>query len=364
MSQLAVVKGLLFSPAATMWRLREKGSLFMSLAAAWILGGFGFHQTHILDAITGHTQPLWLGWATAAAFFPLAFTASMVAYHAAGMLVWRGGPDPVKPATLGDMLRLGGYMALPSTLIGLTSNLVVGLAVLSGSAAIARAVFLGLVPVSVAALIWSLIYVLRLLRTVYLTSWGNGVAIWLIGGIIAAALSAAGLGSASAPLDFAYHIAHGADPETIEVARSLPSSSGGGSFGTRAGVYVVRLRGEPRTGDLVAFYADREAPRVPSIGSLPGPVRVGRVLAVGGQAVVGDAGGRLSVDAAEVGWAAGQVVMDAGQAAIPPGQVAILPDDLVGPFDLESCLVPRSCVAGLVPEACRAVHLLTSWLLR
>lgn len=71
---LRLVIGLLFRPTATMWRLREHGSLWHSFAAATVLGGLGYGNSQWLERLTGHSQPVWASWLVGLMLSPIALS--------------------------------------------------------------------------------------------------------------------------------------------------------------------------------------------------------------------------------------------------------------------------------------------------
>ncbi|MDP2872081.1 MAG: hypothetical protein Q8P31_06020 [Bacillota bacterium] len=330
-----VIGGLLFRPAATMWKVRDEGPLWLSLVSAGVLGGLGLSQAVFVMMVDRLDYRFWLYWLRGIGILAAQFLGTMLLIHFAAVVIWRGGFDakarandqsPPMPAGMRTLLHLGGYWYLPSGLLSLTLTGAVLLAVRSGSSVAVKAAVVGIVPLYIAGWIWIAIFRLRIVRTVYLGTWGQAIVIGVIVtllGSMAAGVYRQGPPApdvAIASVDWGIYRALGANPAVIEALESIPQAY--------SRLRVMHLPGLPQPGGLVAFYRDREALPIRKGILLPKPIAIGRVVA--------GPGGEGSVEGS-------------APVQVPEGYALILP---VGTIEgLVPELIPLKSVAGLVPES-------------
>jgi hypothetical protein len=320
-----------------MWEVREKGPVWFSVVAAWVLAGLGLSHA-VAHLITDSLDyRVWLYWARGFAIWAVQFLGTMLLIHGAAVAVWWGGLDPrdkerknnpPMSAGMGTLMRLGGYWYLPTAAIGLLLNLLIYAAVKAGSPVAVKAAVVGVMPLAIAGYVWVAIFRLRMLRTVYLVTWsqaiGMGLIILLLGGF-ANGIYRQGIvapDAAIATVSWDLHRALGANPRVIEALESIPQAN--------SQLRVSPLHGAPSPGDLVAYYRDREAPQLRKGVRLPKPIVIGRVLpGTGGEGVLGTG--------------------DAGLERVPEDSVLIRPVGIIEGLVPE--VVPLRFVAGRVPES-------------
>jgi hypothetical protein len=346
---LEVLAGLLFRPSATLWKLRDEGPLWLSLVSAAACGGLGLGEALVAALVFGLDRTFWTAWMHGILNVAFAFGVTLASIQLAAYVVWRLGPSPVMPAGMRTLLRLGGYWQLPSGILSLASGAVLWFGFHSGSGPVLKAAIAAMVVLGIAGWIWVMIFRLRLLRTVYLTTWGQAISIGVIvavlgmvvrmqpfatPGRIANLINLPFPNMATADVNWDLHLALGADPKIVEALESVPQAN--------STVGVMAMSGLPRHGDLVAYYRDREAPAVHGGLRLPRPIVIGRVVA----------GPEEEIEAPD--WPAGQV----------PGDYALIrpvsdPRDPPHPSEM----IPVDSIAGQVPETHLRLQLMVTRLL-
>ncbi len=336
MNPYTTIRGLIWKPSATMWKLREDGTIPMSVATAAVVGAWGWSAGHVLEAATGHTQPLWASVLAGIACAAAMFLVDMLTMHAAAVLQWRAGPSPVMGGRFSTFMRMGGYLGLPSALVGALQWVLIP-ALHTGSIGLASAVFYAVAGLAIAGTVWSWVFTLRLIRTAYLVTWGGAFAIILIASLLALPLGSARLIQEAETADVGWylHAALGADPAVVSVLEQLPRL-GTAMAGVGSTMPVLRLRNGPAVGDLVAYYQDREAPAFRRRSVLPSPIAIGRVVALGGSD-------------GQVEPAAGIEVASGHVAISPVGSPSSGPVPQIG-------VVPAANIAGLVPTIAYLLH--------
>lgn len=351
-----VIGGLLLRPSATMWKVRDEGPLWLSFVAAWVLGGVGLGGAVLFLMAGPSGRPLWVCWLGGVAVLAGQFLGTMLLIHLAAFVVWyvrnprdkADGQGLPLPAGLGTLLRLGGYWYLPSGLLSVVCGVIILAAVRSGSALAIRAVAVTAVPLAVAGYIWVALFRLRILRTVYLGTWGQAVAIGLIvmllallannvaGGILRRVVTLEA-DAAIAYVHWDLHLALGANPAIIKALEAIPMAS--------ASLPVTQLTGAPRSGDLVAYYRDRDAPPIQKGVALPRPIVIGRVVAGPGEE------------------REDEIAHGSTPVQVPDGYALMRP---AGASDASPAeLVALKAIAGLVPESgLRFMGWVTRFLLR